>query len=704
MTNRDTSDMNTAKDLGEKLFTFVVYTDSHVNQSEHESMSPHEVNKLANGRHRHVLNEINRISPDFAIHLGDLVHPVPVMDIYADAADRFHEQTKELECPLHLIPGNHDVGDKPIKWGPAEVVSDKSLALWEKHFGPHFHSFEHNGCKFILLNAQIINSGLAADRAQRDWLESELDSSAGKRIFVCIHYPPFVFSPEELEYYDNIAEPGRSWLLGLFERHSVEASFSGHVHNFWYHRHADTQLYILPSITFVRHDYSEMYRVPAGTEAGRNDEVKLGYYIVDVHEGGHMCHPIRTYGQILAPDAPKPEPKKSVPPIHPLQNSHTALGIDLRQPWAEIVAIQPSGGLDEFARKIVRNDYPLQALWEMGISRLRVPLQDLTDPQVRSRMADLRDLGMRFTAFSFEIPKDIYRDALVNHGHLLEAWEVGFAWSDFDEIRDGIKTLKGEVDLKIFLTKLRSKEDLETDGQRYYHVINHGFAVSDREAMEDVLNNPANAGLVDGFVFRVARERDAWSEIQAIGSLVEALNTRASIHVRLSTANPAGEAVDDLANANLVAETLLASLPHANLTSYLDTLADADRGYFVHTGLVDRRFNPRLGLKVVRHLHSALTEVKGPFTRLGKVEFVGGRSIALGADGATYVIVLPDAAIRTLAIPDSVTLSSDDNQVAKLIDLATGMIAEIVCSCADDGTVSLDVSSLPANPALIVIN
>lgn len=702
MTDDDHNKMSAGEELGDKLFSFVIYADSHVNQAEHESMSPHEVNKLANGRHRHVINEINRIGPDFAIHLGDLVHPVPVMAIYADAAERFHEQIKELDCPLHLIPGNHDVGDKPIKWGPAEVVSQKSLALWEKHFGPHFHSFDHGVCKFILLNAQIINSGLAVEATQRDWLEKELDGAAGKRIFVCIHYPPFIFSPQELEYYDNIAEPGRSWLLTLFGRHKIEAVFSGHVHNFWYHRHGSTQLYVLPSITFVRHDYSEMYRIQAGTEAGRNDADKLGYFIIDVHEGGHVCHPIRTYGQTLAPGAPAPAAPKTLQPLHPLQNAHSALGVDLRQSWAEIVEIQPSGGLDEFARKIVRNDYPLLALWEMGVRRLRVPLQDLADPQVRSRMSDLTGLGMSFTAFSFEIPEGVYWDALVEHAHLLEAWEVCFALRDFARIRDGIKSLKSETTLKIFLSKLRSKEDMETDGQRYYHVINHGFAVSDREVMESVLKDSANSGLIDGFVFRVTRESDAWAKIQAIGSMAGTLGTRASVHVRLSTSNPAGEAVDDLANANRVAETLAASLPYESLTSYLDTLADADRGYFVHTGLVDRRFNPRLGLKVVRHLHGALASHHGPFTALGKVEYSGGSTIALASQGATFLLVLPDAELQSFAIPNSVSLSSDA-RAAQLIELATGEITETRYRGGADGDIRVDTGTIPPNPVLMII-
>src|SRR3546814_563443 len=132
---------------------------------------------------RYVVNEINALAPDFVIHLGDLVHPVPMMNIYADAAARFREQTQALVCPQYLVPGNHDVGDKPIKWAPAGSVCDDFLALWKHHFGDHYYAFEHCGCRFVVINAQIINSGLAAEREQKDWLETELAANAQKRIF-----------------------------------------------------------------------------------------------------------------------------------------------------------------------------------------------------------------------------------------------------------------------------------------------------------------------------------------------------------------------------------------------------------------------------------------------------------------------------------------------------------------------------------------
>lgn len=687
-----------AEGLGKKLFTFVVYGDSHLNQSETESMSPHEVNKLANGRHRHVIRRINRIAPDFAIHLGDLVHPVPVMGIYADAAARFHEQTAELECPLHVIPGNHDIGDKPIRWGPAEAVSEESVALWRKHFGPDYHAFSHQGCRFVMLNAEVINSGLATEKEQRDWLEAELESHASERLFVVIHYPPFIYRPDELEYYDNIAEPGRSWLVELFGKHGVEAVFSGHVHNFWYHRIGETDFYILPSITFVRHDYSEMYRVPAGAEAGRNDAVKLGFVTVDIHERGHVCNPLRTHGEMLAPEAPVPETPERLAPLHPRLNMRANFGFDLRQPWAEIVEIPPSGGLDEFARKIVRNDYPLLALWEMGVRKLRVPFQDLLDARLRERMRDLRALGMGFTIFSYKLPSFELLETLVAHGDLIDGWELAVPPEEIEATLRKLAPFRAESDVPIHLSRLRSKDDMETDGQRYYHVINHGYVAGERAMVEALAANELFRDVAGGVVFRIPRERACWDEIIAIGEMARDLGINASVHVRLATSNPAEEACDDLENANRVAEALTASLTQPHINVFLDTFADVDRGYFVRTGVVDRRFNPRLGLNVIRNLFAAFAAGSGRFHPLDQSETGECSSFAIGGEEEVCMLVLPKCASRNISIPEIGPLKGRDAVQACITNLETGQVQQCSVRGIEEDAVSLDAMEPPAVP------
>ena len=67
------------EDIGRRIFTYAVVTDTHLNQGETECNSPFEVNKLANGRMRHVVRALNSRDVDFVIHLGDLLHPVPAI-------------------------------------------------------------------------------------------------------------------------------------------------------------------------------------------------------------------------------------------------------------------------------------------------------------------------------------------------------------------------------------------------------------------------------------------------------------------------------------------------------------------------------------------------------------------------------------------------------------------------------------------------
>jgi cytolysin (calcineurin-like family phosphatase) len=154
---------------------------------------------------------------------------------------------------------------------PAYVVDDHGLDMYGKCFGPLYRSFDHGGVHFVMINALALNSGLSHEAEHSDWLEADLEENRGRRIHLFSHYPPYVFEPSEPSNYDNIDEPARSWLLGLMEEYDVEAMFSGHVHQFTYQRYGVTDCYSLFSTSFVRQDYSEMFRVEAADEHGRND-------------------------------------------------------------------------------------------------------------------------------------------------------------------------------------------------------------------------------------------------------------------------------------------------------------------------------------------------------------------------------------------------------------------------------------------------
>ena len=697
---------NGHRDLGAHLFDIAVVADTHLNEDEHVSSSPYDCNRVANARTRHVVARLNQLRPALTIHLGDLVHPVPTLPAYGQAAANFRQLTAALRSPLHVVPGNHDVGDKPVVWAPAGTVSDASLALWQQHFGAHYYSFDFREIHFVVIDAQIINSGIAAEQDQRDWLERDLARHDGRRTFLCIHYPPYVSESDETESYDNLGEPGRGWLLRLVERYRPEAMFCGHVHNFWYNRHAETDCYILPSTAFVRQDYSELARVEPGDERGRNDVPKLGFFLVKVYERGHVCHMERTYGATLDPGETLAAPADRVPAVHTWESPPSPLGVDLRHPWAEIVEIPPTGALDEFERKRARNDYPLLALWEMGISKLRVPFQDLEDRRTRERMRLLRGVGHEFTVYTLDVPTGRARDLLIEHHELVDAWEIVCPWAEVERAVDAIRDVKGKAPLRAYLSKLRMKEDVKAEGSRYYHFINHGFVAGERGDLEAYWAGGDARGVIDGVVLRVVRHASPWRDIQAAEEIAASLGTRAMVHVRMASTNPAEEFTDDLANAARVAEALAAAAAQpgseARVHVFLDTFADIDRGYFIRNGLVDRRWNPRLASHVVRHLVGALSMSHASLTRGPLVEIPSGRVCVLEGPGELLALVLPERPLRLNRLPRGERGPAGSSGIGRWIDLATGVVTALTWERAPDEW-ELPVGPACEQPALLYL-
>lgn len=607
----------THKDMGKHLLTIAAITDTHLNQGEHDCNSPFPVNQLANQRMRYVVQDLNRRNVDMVINLGDLLHPVPaVPDLYEAAATCFKEQVAELNAQLHLLPGNHDIGDKPNEWAPTAAICPQFIDLWTQHFGPDYKSVEQGDLVFILINAQLINSGLSQEAEQQQWLEAECEKYNHKRLFIFSHYPPYFSHAKEDDNYDNISEPGRSWLMNILSEYQVEAFFAGHVHNFWFNRHNNTDCYLLPSTAFVRQDYSEMYRIrpQKNMEYGRNDVPKLGYFLVHIHEHGHVCELIRTNGQMLAPDEQIPPLIEQSNVVHPRLCSESRFGFDLRHNWMEIVEIPPTGGLDEFDRKEVRNDYPLLALWEMGIKHVRIPLRDLKLPRNLQRLYDLQQHGMCFTLSSFGVPNAEEQQLLTHHAQLFHAWEVGYNSSLLDqqasEFAKAFTAVSDAGLTQIVLSKLRSGADMRAETGRYYHVINQGFYPSETEEVEQLLGRTEFAKVVAGVVYR-ANGLDDTSVLEQLRSMqaqISALGKVAHVHLRLMGHNPAEEQWQEYWTSQVLAEGILGSAENSDLLVFSNTFEDNDRGYFVRQGVIDRLGNPRPALGVAKQLHSLLRD------------------------------------------------------------------------------------------------
>ena len=658
--------------LGKHLFTFAVVADSHMTEADAAANAEVDISfdttrfELGNARSRYVVHAINQLQPDFLVHLGDITHPVPRSPGYDDSARQFHEVYAELTCPLHLVPGNHDVGEKLFPAPPAGqsayTISAETIATYERAFQPQFFSFEHEDCLFVVINGMIVNSGLDCEAAQRGWLERLLADNDGRRVFVFSHYPPYLAEPDETQHYDAIDEPGRVWLLELLRQHRVEAYFAGHVHNYFDNRYGATRYYVLPSICFLRHDYHALFHVGPGRGQGVNDVAKLGYAVVDVYRHGHVNRILRTYGATLWPDETLPAAPRRLPPIDPANRPAGALGIDLSEAWCNTADIRTPWGLDAFRRKVLRNDYPLLALSEMGVDKLRVPLDDLLDGRTRTRMADLKAMGHAFTVVSFGVPSAVVVAAMSDHAVLVDHWEVVASLTEAKAVIGAIVDGGGSpppVHLNAYCP------DVEAFS------TNHGLRVDERGAVEALLALDRARDVIGGVVFGVARDEPAVSAIRSARASVDGTGVMASVHLPFASerARPDGE----MADLNRLAEAVAAAVALPDVDVFVDNFTDIDRGYFFRRGLVDRLYNPGKGSHVVRHLHAALA----PRCALGAPHAVaGGHAIILELSGAPAVLVLPDGDSPIGRLPAGAH-SSDRGGDGRWIDLVSGDIGDV---------------------------
>lgn len=620
--------------LGRRLFDYAIVGDTHVNHEEGVSTSPYACNQLADGRWRHVVADVKRRAPAFVVHLGDAVNPVPHLGTFPQAIARFKHMARDLDCPLYLTPGNHDIGDKCVDWMPAGHITRESLAQYRASLGQDYYAFDAHGLHFLVVNSPLIGSGLPEEQEQRDWLAADLAANRGKRMFLFTHYPLYICDPDEISSYDNIEGPGRAWLLELVTRHGVEAVYSGHVHNFFYDRQGPTEFHILPSVSFVRHDYSELFRVASSdNEHGRNDRPKFAYLLVRVYERGTVNHVIRTYGRTLAPDLALTTPLPVREPLHALEYPHAPVGVHLRKPWAAPQEIPASGAVDEFERKRARNDYVLMGLWETGIRHLRVPLHEFADPQTAPRLAKLQALGHVFTAYHCGIPEGRQREVLRRHHGLIHMLELVLKWDRPQAWLPALLALKREAPVRITLSRLRGFGEQAT-GHQFMHFINYGIPIAEAPACEALLAIPGMRDAVDGLAFTLAVDASPMDDIPRIAAFARQHDLQASVLVRFAGRNPAEAFTDELANAARVMETVATGMACRSVDVFLDGFEDTDRSYFARHGLYDRLYNPRLAAHVFRHTatwFSGLGELKSITRAGGAIRFEGReRTLWLG--------------------------------------------------------------------------
>jgi 3',5'-cyclic AMP phosphodiesterase CpdA len=197
---------------------------------------------------------IDTTRPDLVVNSGDLTFDAPTHRDDLEFARTLHDALP-VEC--RYLPGNHDVGDNPTAVGPvpSQPTTDQDLKAYRSMFGEDRWRFEATGWCFIGLDSQVMNTGLASEAEQFDWLASELADVNGKPVALFLHKPLYLNAPDDPELAASairyVPMPARSRLVEMLRAVDLRLVASGHVHQRRDFSYGHTRHIWAPSTGFI---------------------------------------------------------------------------------------------------------------------------------------------------------------------------------------------------------------------------------------------------------------------------------------------------------------------------------------------------------------------------------------------------------------------------------------------------------------------
>lgn len=152
---------------------------------------------------------------DFVLHTGDMMTDPNDPGEY----DWAHDILGDLEAPLHVLLGNHDLAD------------GVSLHFGEYGNGSRDYDFDVNGVQVVCLDSATngVDHGGALSADQMAWLSSRCDPDDSRPLVIAIHHPPVVYG---IPLMDTVGfangDALHEVLRGAGPR--LQGVFSGHIH------------------------------------------------------------------------------------------------------------------------------------------------------------------------------------------------------------------------------------------------------------------------------------------------------------------------------------------------------------------------------------------------------------------------------------------------------------------------------------------
>lgn len=168
---------------------------------------------------------------ELIVHTGDaaLDGPDHVADLdFAAAALRsgIGAEGPRLRC----VPGNHDVGDRPVI-APHQPTTDARIAAHAAALGPCSWVDDAPGWRLIGINTQVLGTGTAAEATQAAMLAEAALTLGDRMLALFMHKPPFLDHAGEGEAgYWTVPPEERGALAPLLDNPRLRLVASGHLH------------------------------------------------------------------------------------------------------------------------------------------------------------------------------------------------------------------------------------------------------------------------------------------------------------------------------------------------------------------------------------------------------------------------------------------------------------------------------------------
>jgi hypothetical protein len=166
------------------------------------------------GIYGQIVNETERLRPDFVMTVGDMIegYPEDSNQIIAKWYE-YDSIVAPLSPTIYFTPGNNDI------W------SDLSEKMYRRHVDAPYHSFDHGGIHFVILDVSRWESSEEIPGEQINWLIDDLNKNANApQIFVFYHKP----------FWEQTTAEGKpDTLHSLFVEFGVDAVFTGHYHDYF---------------------------------------------------------------------------------------------------------------------------------------------------------------------------------------------------------------------------------------------------------------------------------------------------------------------------------------------------------------------------------------------------------------------------------------------------------------------------------------